>query len=57
MVNVDALREQLTETEVEFEQAKAHLYRCDGSIQLLKHLIAQAEKPETPAEDAEKPAE
>ena len=57
MVNVDALREQLAETEVEFEQAKAHLYRCDGSIQLLKHLIAQAEKPETPAEDAEKPAE
>lgn len=34
------------------EQAKAHVYRLDGAIQVLKHLITIAEKSpdEQPAE-------
>lgn len=56
MINVESLREQLATTQAEFEEAKAHVYRCDGTIKLLLHLIAQAETPEKPSED-EKPAE
>ena len=50
-INLESLKTQLAQTEVELEQAKAHLYRCDGVVQMLKHLIAQAEIPETPASD------
>ena len=51
MINVESLREQLEATKAEFEEAKAHVYRCDGTIKLLLHLIAEAEKPENPSED------
>ncbi len=51
MITIESLREQLAATEIELEQAKAHLYRCDGSIQLLRHLISEAEKPENPSTD------
>ena len=54
MINVESLREQLKASEVELEEAKAHVYRCDGVIRMLQHLIAEAEKPEKPSED-EKP--
>ena len=64
MINIESLKEQLSaslneleEAKAEFEEAKSHVYRCDGVIQLLKHLIQEAEKPETPSEVAEeKPA-
>lgn len=39
-MNIDTLKKQLKSTETEFEQAKAHAYRCEGVIELLKHLIA-----------------
>ena len=50
-LTVETLREQLATTELELDNAKAHVYRCDGVVQMLKHLIlqAEAETPETPA--------
>lgn len=39
------LEKQLAAFEVELEGAKAHIYRLDGAIQLLKNLLAQ-DKPE-----------
>lgn len=42
-IDVESLRKQLQETEREFEEARAHLYRCDGVIQYLRHKIAEAE--------------
>ena len=50
-LTLETLREQLTATELELEQAKAHVYRADGSIQLLRYLISEAAKPETPSKD------
>ena len=35
-LTVDTLREQLATTELELENAKSHVYRCDGCVQLLK---------------------
>jgi len=46
MIKMDDLKAQLAATEAEMEAAKAHLYRCDGALQVLKHLIAESEKPE-----------
>ena len=46
-IQIETLREQLATTEQELEHARAHVYRCDGVIQLLKHLIQQAEQPIT----------
>lgn len=40
---IDLLKKQLEHTKQEFEQAKAHVIRCDGAIQLLEHLIKEAE--------------
>ena len=51
MSSLESLRKQLAETEAEWEQARAHLYRCDGAIQLLRHLIAESEKPAEEVED------
>ena len=51
---IDNLKAQLQDAEQELEVAKAHVYRCDGAIQLLKLQIAEAEKPEnddTPASE------
>ena len=42
-VNAESLKKQLAETEAEFEQVKATIYRYDGVIQLLKKLIADAD--------------
>ena len=53
-LTVETLREQLASTELELENARAHVYRCDGAIQVLKHLITVAEDPDegnTPAEE------
>lgn len=44
-ISVEDLKKQLAATESELEQAKAHVYRSDGAIQVLKHFIADAEKP------------
>ena len=51
---IETLKTQLTNTEAELEQAKAHVYRADGAIQLLKHLIAQqTDTPPEPQKDTE----
>ncbi len=44
MPTVDELKKQLEATKSEFEEVRARLYRCDGVIQLLTHLIAEEEK-------------
>ena len=52
-----AVVEELATTELELENAKSHVYRCDGCIQLLKHLIEQAESPDLTTSEEEVPAE
>lgn len=47
-LNLKTLRDQLVKSEQELEQVKAVFYRVDGAIQVLKSLIAEAEKPEPP---------
>jgi len=42
------LKTQLKKLEDDFEQVKSNLYRLDGAIQLVKALIAEAEKKEPP---------
>lgn len=44
-VNLDLLKSQLTQAEEEFKQIERTIYRLDGAIQTLKHLISEAEKP------------
>lgn len=51
--DIASLKEQLAHTESEFEQAKASLYRCDGVIALLKHMIKDAEAEAAPVVEAE----
>lgn len=43
-ISLEELQAQLTATEVEFDRAKAHVHRCDGAVQLLKHFIEEAKK-------------
>ena len=40
-MELDTLVKQLEAAEQELEVAKSHVYRTDGAIQLLKHLIKQ----------------
>ena len=40
-LSLDTLVKQLDAAERELEVAKSHVYRTDGAIQLLKHLITQ----------------
>lgn len=47
-MTVDDLKAQLAETEKEFEETRARLYRCDGVIQFLRHAIANYPAAETP---------
>ena len=47
-MELDVLKEQLAHTEKEYETALAHLYRCDGAIQTLRHLIKELETPPVP---------
>jgi hypothetical protein len=42
-VDLKKLKDQLAHTTQEFEQAIAHANRCDGAIQILKHLINELE--------------
>lgn len=42
-MTLEQLKAQLAQSEVELEEAKAHVYRCDGAIQLLKFQISQLE--------------
>lgn len=43
-ISLEELQAQLASTEVELERAKAHVHRCDGAVQLLKHFIGEAQK-------------
>jgi hypothetical protein len=51
-MDIEALRKMLQDTELEFEQAKAHIYRCEGVIKLLQHQIYLLENPPKPLEPA-----
>ncbi len=42
-MTLDDLKKQLEATEQELEMAKAHVHRCDGAIQILKHFMADEE--------------
>ena len=42
-MNLDDLKKQLENTELELEQAKAHTHRCDGAVQVLRHFIKELE--------------
>lgn len=51
-LSLETLKEQLMSLEQEFEVAKANVHRCDGAIQVLKHIITGAEAPDkTPVEE------
>ena len=43
-VSLETLRDQLTASNNDVENAKAILFRSEGMVMLLKHLIAEAEK-------------
>lgn len=51
---VEKLKEQLAKTEAEFKLCEGMLYRLDGAIQTLKHLIAEAEQTPPATDQAEK---
>lgn len=42
------LQQQLADTENEYESAKATVYRIDGALHMLRHVIAKTEET-TPA--------
>ena len=42
-MDLKELKEQLAHTEQEFETALAQCHRCDGAIQMIQHLINEAE--------------
>lgn len=48
-VTLETLKAQLAQFEAQIKEAEANLYRLDGASQVLKHLIAEEEKP---AEDS-----
>lgn len=48
-IDIESLRKQLAASEQELETAKSHIYRVDGAIQILRHLIAEVERPEATA--------
>lgn len=52
-LTLDELKEQLAQTEAELEASKAHVYRCDGAIQVLKHLIELAQTETEPSKETE----
>lgn len=37
----DQIVSQIAETEIEYEEAKAHTYRCEGALKTLQHMLAQ----------------
>lgn len=43
-MKLDELKAQLATTENDMEQAKAAVYRCDGAIQILQHLIKEEQE-------------
>ena len=47
-MTIENLKAQLAQTEREFEEVRAHLYRCDGVIQYLRHAIDNYPAAETP---------
>ncbi len=44
-MEIEVLKDQLSQRELEAEQARAYVYRCDGAIQVLKYLISLEEAP------------
>lgn len=44
-ITLETLKTQLAQFETQCKEAEANLYRLDGAIQVVKHLIAEEEKP------------
>jgi hypothetical protein len=53
MMTIEELRQQIAQTENDFENAKAQVYRYDGALQVFRAMLvkAEAEKPATPDSD------
>ena len=56
-LSLESLKEQLVASEAELEQAKSHVYRCDGAIQILRYQISLLEQEALDDESNDKPAE
>lgn len=41
-----SLEQQLASLEAEMENAKVVVYRCDGAIQVIRHLLTQIDEAE-----------
>ena len=52
-ISLEILNEHLKKFEQDLELSKAHLYRIDGAIQILKQLISLSEIEEAPKDHAE----
>ena len=52
-IKVEDLKAQLAQHEQELENAKAVVYRIDGSMQVLRYLISKAEEAESPTDPKE----
>lgn len=50
-MTLDELKAQLAETENQHEAAKAVVYRTDGAVQMLRHIIAETESAAAPPSD------
>lgn len=46
-INLETLKTQLAQFEAQLKEQEANLYRLDGAIQVVKHLIKEEEKPAT----------
>jgi chromosome segregation ATPase len=56
-MDLESLRKMFDETQKEYEEAKAHVYRCEGVIKLLVHQIQHAEAEATTPAEAPPPTE
>ena len=54
-MDLESLRKMCEETQKEYEEAKAHVYRCEGVIKLLIHQIQHAEAKEVAPTPSEAP--
>lgn len=44
-ITLETLKTQLAQFEAQIKETEANLYRLDGAVQVVKHLIAEEEKP------------
>lgn len=56
-ITLETLKTQLAQFEAQCKEAESNLYRLDGAIQVVKHLIAEESKAVEEAKPAKKKAE